>query len=81
MQLVYEARARKVYRGAALLLLVLLEAFPGLRGQRREGLSFPRPQFTRNRRISMETIIIFMLVAFILGLVVGVALARPSITR
>jgi|GEM_PF-5114011 hypothetical protein len=29
----------------------------------------------------MEAIIIFMLVAFILGLVVGVALMRPSIVR
>lgn len=29
----------------------------------------------------METIIIFMLAAFILGLVLGVMLARPTITR
>jgi hypothetical protein len=71
----------KLYERNIDRVLVLLEAFTGLRGQGREGLSFPRPQFTRNRRISMEAIIIFMLVAFILGLVVGVALMRPSIVR
>jgi hypothetical protein len=32
----------------------------------------------QNRRMYMETIIIFMLIALILGLLVGVSLARPS---
>jgi len=32
----------------------------------------------QNRRMYMETIIIFMLIALIVGLLIGVALARPS---
>ncbi len=41
---------------------------------------------SKNRRvametINMETIIILMLVAFIAGLMLGVSLARPTITR
>ena len=31
--------------------------------------------------INMETIIILMLIAFIAGLMLGVSLARPTITR
>jgi len=35
----------------------------------------------QNGRISMETILIFMLVALITGLLVGVTVARPALIR
>jgi len=35
----------------------------------------------QNGRISMETILIFMLIALIAGLLVGVRLARPTLIR